>query len=368
MVLAFNALPPPLACLLNATFTARPVEPVIEDGPHLAACQRDDYGLGLLRRWYERSEPVCSPRATAEAPGSAVALHAIRQARHSGDDYYLEVWNSTLEGGRVHLNCAPAAALTQPALFSQQGGLKQYVARLDYTPSPTAALLSALRGPSASERRSTALWIDRDCLGPGNLYHCSADLINAFMLVRQLRLAPDATVLLFTDASPGLTKFGALWQALATRIHVASELPTLRLALPYSLAALQSGSNMMWKDFWFDDPCKSEAAQSHPAPPHRAASQPCRCARAVRPNLSQGPLRHTHAARRQVAEPLRAAGGRLDVTQRSLQHCRRLPSQCRSALPDSSEFAATLWAVCGCQHAPVELVCSRRSSEQRAAT
>ena len=266
VVLQFNSLTPAIHCLLQQPdLGARAATVRIEDGPHLSECQRADYGQGLLDRWYAAQTEICTPKPGSAAP-SRIVMHALRQARHSGDDYYLEVHNSTLEAGRLHVSCQPTNTLQQPHLFSQQQGLKQYIALLDYSPPRTPALAAALLGPSSSSAAAvpaagaiTTLFIDRDCLGPGNLYHCSADIINAFMLVQQLRLTPATTRLIFTDASPGLTKFGQLWTAMASHLHLSSELPALSLALPYSVAALQSGSNMVWKDFWLDDPCGQRA-------------------------------------------------------------------------------------------------------------
>lgn len=268
----FHVLPPWLNCIVNSSLLSsppaitslpNPLNFPIDNSPTLSNCQRVDFGAELLRRWQSAYSPICDS-------GSSVAYeHRIRQARHSGDDYFLEFHHAAIDpaDGRVHLHCKPASQLTQSMNYREHKGLEDVARMLTFDEKqPTTA---AKDGPVYT------LFVRRDCDGAGNLYHCSADLINAFMLLHLIHLTRNTTAtpqlpppshantaILFTDDNPSLTKFSLLWQALspaATPLAAYRTSLTSPLSLPRVYGALQSGANMIWKDFWFDDPCGAVA-------------------------------------------------------------------------------------------------------------
>ena len=271
----FHVLPPWLSCVLNSSLLSsppsvsslpHPLDFPIDDSSTLSECQREDFGAGLLRRWQAASSALCA--SDGGQASSVVYEHRTRQARHSGDDYYLELHHATIQpaDGQLHLRCKPDSQLTQQGHYREHKGLQDVAQTLKFDESEVSG---AKEGPIYT------LFVRRDCDGAGNLYHCSADLINAFMMLHsiQLNLAATAspqlpppshanTVILFTDDNPSLTKFGLLWQALSPS---SSSLAAYRSSLtsPLQLArvygSLQSGANMIWKDFWFDDPCAAVA-------------------------------------------------------------------------------------------------------------
>ena len=270
----FHVLPPWLSCVLNSSLLAspppvsslpHPLDFPIDDGTTLTECQRNDFGAALLRRWQSASSKVCDGNSGS---GSSVAFeHRIRQARHSGDDYYLELHHVTLDpaDGRLHLRCKPGSELSQSGHYREHKGLDDVAHILTFDDRAASA---AKEGPVYT------LFVRRDCDGAGNLYHCSADLINTFMLLHTIQLtapttAPQLpppshsnTVILFTDENPSLTKFSLLWQALSpssTPFTAYRSSLSSPLSLPRVYGALQSGANMIWKDFWFDDPCGAVA-------------------------------------------------------------------------------------------------------------
>ena len=270
----FHVLPAWLSCMVSCSLLAspqtisslpRPLDFPIDDSPTLTECQRVDFGAELLRRWQSASTTLCE--SDGGSGSSVLYEHRIRQARHSGDDYFLEMHNATLNpvDGRLYLHCTPSSQLTQPGLYREHKGLDDVAHMLTFDQDATSA---------AKEGPVYALFVRRDCDGPGNLYHCSADLINAFMLLHTIHLtlattaprlpppAHDNTLILFTDDNPSLTKFGLLWQALSpssTPFAAYRSSHSKPLSVSRAYGALQSGANMIWKDFWFDDPCGATA-------------------------------------------------------------------------------------------------------------
>ena len=272
----FHVLPPWLSCMLNSSLLASPppigslpspLDFPIDDSATLSECQRVDFGAELLRRWQSASSTICD--GDSSSGSSVVYEHRIRQARHSGDDYYLELHHAILDSadGRLHLNCKAGSQLTQPGTYREHQGLHDVAQLMTFDD----------RGKSAAKDGPVyTLFVRRDCDGAGNLYHCSADLINAFMLLHSIQLAHrtttnapqlpapthDNTLILFTDSNPSLTKFSLLWKALSpTAKPFAAYRAALSspLSLPRVYGALQSGANMIWKDFWFNDPCGAVA-------------------------------------------------------------------------------------------------------------
>ena len=284
----FHVLPPWLSCILNSSLLSsppsiaslpHPLDFPIDDSPQLTTCQSDDFGAGLLRRWQSAHSSLSeSGGGSSGNSSSAMIEHKIRQARHSGDDMYVEMQHVTLDpaDGRLHLRCSPNAQYTQAAnsYSRDQKGLQDVVQLITFDDKAVASSTAAKDGPVYT------LFVRRDCDGAGNLYHCSADLINAFMLLHSISLSHSTTtaspssslpllpaptnantIILFTDENPSLTKFSLLWQALSpastpyTAYRKSLSSSTTPLSLPRVYGALQSGANMIWKDFWFNDPC-----------------------------------------------------------------------------------------------------------------
>ena len=267
-----SALPPWLTCILDSPLLSSPPavsslpDPLdfpIDDSAMLTECQRADFGAQLLRNWQAASTVECA--SEGGSGGGVIYEHRIRQARHSGDDFYLELHDVTLSphrAGRLHVRCKPSARLASSRTYKDQQGLedvRQLLNTNDAVPGTPQT------GPAYT------LIVRRDCDGVGNLYHCSADLINTFMLLHSIQLARGSaaasklpppthnnTLVLFTDDNPTLTKFSLLWQALSPASAPFAAYRTgltSPLSLPRVYGALQSGANMIWKDFWFEDPC-----------------------------------------------------------------------------------------------------------------
>ena len=223
--------------------------------PSSCMCTDRDLGLGLLQRWRDAEEVVTRPPLLSRQPRGAhseIRAYRVRQHQHTAEDAFLIVDQLGVDPSRrITVTSAPTGG---PSLSIASGAFHVAAARrLQWWRIPTPLTLRSIhRGITFETRQrrtehdnTPTLFVARD--GALNLFHCMADVLNAYLVKRMF---PYDRIVFLEGADDG--PFMPLWRGLAPVEHF-SHLAGSRI-IDRAIFAPPGGCSFLWKNAWHPRP------------------------------------------------------------------------------------------------------------------